>query len=70
MLEFLIPIFYPEKITRVTVMVVNTIFGALLGERRVDWRIVLQAVVAKLVEGALWEHENRVLIRVVGKYAK
>ena len=53
MLEFLIPILYPEKPTQVTVMVGNTIFGALLGERRVDWGIVLQAVVAKLVEGAL-----------------
>ena len=30
----------------------NTIFGALLGERRVDWGIVLQAVVGKLVKGA------------------
>ena len=51
-LEFLIPILYPEKPTRVTVKVGNTIFGALLGERKVDWGIVLQAVVAKLVEGA------------------
>ena len=31
-LEFLIPILYPEKPTRVTVTVGNTIFGALLGE--------------------------------------
>ena len=52
MLEFLIPIFYPEKPTHVTVTIGNTIFGALLGERKVDWGIVLQAVVAKLVEGA------------------
>ena len=51
-LEFLIPILYPEKPTRVTVTVGNTIFGALLGERKVDLRVVLQAVVAKLVEGA------------------
>ena len=36
-LEFLIPILYPEKPTRVTVTVGNTIFGALLGERKVDW---------------------------------
>ena len=50
-LEFLIPILYPEKPTRVTVTVGNTIFGALLGERKVDWRILLQAVVAKLVDG-------------------
>ena len=51
-LEFLIPILYLEKPTRVTVTVGNTIFGALLGERKVDWGILLQAVVAKLVEGA------------------
>ena len=51
-LEFLIPILYPEKPTRVMVTVGNTIFGALLGKRKVDWGIVLQAVVAKLVEGA------------------
>ena len=50
-LEFLVPILYPEKPTRVTVTVGNTIFGALLGERKVDWRILLQAVVAKLVDG-------------------
>ena len=35
-LEFLIPILYPEKPTRVTVTVGNTVFGALLGERKVD----------------------------------
>ena len=51
-LEFLIPILYPEKPTRVFVTVGNTVFGTLLGERKVDWGIVLQAVVAKLVEGA------------------
>ena len=51
MLEFLIPILYPEKPTRVTVTVGNTIFGALLDERKVDWGILLQAVVTKLVDG-------------------
>ena len=51
-LEFLIPILYQEKPTRVTVTVRNTIFGALLGERKVDWVVMLQVVVAKLVEGA------------------
>ena len=50
-LEFLIPILYPEKPTRVTVMVGNTIFSALLGERKVDWGILLQAVVTKLMDG-------------------
>ena len=33
------------------VTVSNTIFGALLDERKVDWGILLQAVVVKLVEG-------------------
>ena len=51
-LEFLIPILYPEKPTWMTVTVGNTIFGTLLGEWKVDWGVVLQAVVAKLVEGA------------------
>ena len=51
-LEFFIPIFYPEKPTLVTVTIGNTIFGALLGEQKVDWKVVLQAIVAKLVEGA------------------
>ena len=50
-LKFLIPILYPEKPTQVTVTVGNTIFGALLGERKVDWGILLQAVVTKLVDG-------------------
>ena len=35
-LEFLISILYPEKPTWVTIIVGNTIFGALLGERKVD----------------------------------
>ena len=36
-LEILIPILYPEKPTQVIVTVDNTIFGALLGEQKVDW---------------------------------
>ena len=35
--EFLVPLLYPEKPTRVTITVGNTIFGALSGERLVDW---------------------------------
>ena len=35
-LEFLIPILYPEKPTRVTVTVDNIISGALLGEWKVN----------------------------------
>ena len=36
-LEFLVPLLYLEKPTRVTITVGNTIFGALFGERPVDW---------------------------------
>ena len=41
-LEFLVPLLYPEKPTRVTITVSNTIFGALSGERPVDWGHVVQ----------------------------
>ena len=50
-LEFLIPLLYPEKSTRVTIMVGNTIFGALSGERPVDWGIVVKDLVQRLVFG-------------------
>ena len=52
-LEFLIPIMYPEKPTQIMMTVGNTIFKELLGERKVDWGIIIQSVVAKLVENAL-----------------
>ena len=45
-------ILYPGKPTRMMVTVGNSIFGALLGERKVDSGVLLQAVVAKLLEGA------------------
>ena len=35
-LEFLVPLLYPKKPTRVTITVGNTIFGALSEERPVD----------------------------------
>ena len=35
-LEFLVPLLYPEKPTRVKITVGNTIFGALSGQRLVD----------------------------------
>src|SRR5664279_1579694 len=46
-LEFLIPILYPEKPTQVTVTVANTIFGAFEG-RPVSWGKVIGSVVSKL----------------------
>ena len=48
-LEFLIPIMYPEKPTRVTVTVGNTMFGALLGDRPVDWGLLIYDVVIWMV---------------------
>ena len=50
-LEFLVPILYPEKPTRVTIMVGNTIFGALSGKRPVDWGIVVKDLVQRLLFG-------------------
>ena len=48
-LEFLVPLLYPEKPTRVTITVRNTIFGALSGERPVDWGIVVKDLVQRLL---------------------
>ena len=48
-LEFLVPLSYLEKPTRVTITVGNTIFGALSGERPVDWGIVVKDLVQRLL---------------------
>ena len=50
-LEFLVPLLYPEKPTRVTITIGNTIFGALSRERPVDWGIVVKNLVQRLVSG-------------------
>ena len=50
-LEFLVPVLYPKKPTRVTIMVGNTIFGALSKERPIDWRQVVKDVVQRLFSG-------------------
>ena len=50
-LEFLVPLLYPEKPTRVTITVGNTIFGALSGERPVDWGQVVKDLVQQLFSG-------------------
>ena len=47
-LEFLVPLLYPEKPTRVTITVGNTIFEALSGKRPVDWGIVVKDLVQRL----------------------
>jgi len=48
-LEFLIPILYPERPTRVTITMANTIFGA-LENRPTHWGIVIAEVVGKLAD--------------------
>ena len=50
-LEFLVPLLYLEKPTRVTITVGNTIFGALSEERLVDWGIVVKDLVQRLLSG-------------------
>ena len=52
LLEFLVPIVHPGKPTRVTRTIGNTIFGALSGERPVDWGKVFSELVQRLVGGA------------------
>ena len=47
----MVPLLYPEKPTRVTITVGNTIFGALSGERPVDWGIVVKDLVQRLLSG-------------------
>ena len=47
-LEFPVPLLYPEKPTRVTITMENTIFRALSKERPVDWGHVVKDVVQRL----------------------
>ena len=48
-LEFLVPLLNPEKPTKVTITVGNTIFGALSRERPVDWGIVVKDLVQRML---------------------
>ena len=51
LLEFLVSIVHPDKPTQVTRTIGNTIFGALSGERPVDWGRVFSELVQRLVGG-------------------
>ena len=42
LLEFIVPIIHPDKPTRVTITIGNTIFGELDGGREVDWGVVFR----------------------------
>ena len=48
-LEFLVLLLYPEKPTKVTITLGNTIFGALSGEGPVDWGVVIKDLVQRLL---------------------
>ena len=52
LLEFLVPIVYPDKPTMVTRTLGNTIFGAISGDRSVDWAKIFAELVNRLVGGA------------------
>ena len=52
LLEFLVPIVHPDKPTRVIHTLENTIFGAISGERSVDWAKIFAELVNRLVGGA------------------
>ena len=51
LLEFLIPIVHPDKPTRVTITIGNTIFGVLDGGREVDWGVVFRDMMQRLAKG-------------------
>lgn len=49
MLEFLLPILYPEKPIWMTVVIGNTIFGALSEEQKIDWAKIIFGMIHHLV---------------------
>ena len=51
LLEFMIPIVHPDKPTRVTITINNTIFGALDGGREGDWGVIFRDLVQRLAKG-------------------
>ena len=51
LLEFLVSIVHPDKPTRVTITIGNTIFGALDGGREVDWGVVFRDMAQRLAKG-------------------
>ena len=52
LLEILVPIVHSDKPTWVTRTLGNTIFGAMSGERSIDWSIIFMELVNRLVGGA------------------
>ena len=46
-LEFLMPILYPEKPKRISLTMANTLFGALSGVRLVNWGLLIHEIVGR-----------------------
>ena len=49
--EFLVPIVHPDKPTRVTITIGNTLFGALDRGREVDWGVVFRDMAQQVAKG-------------------
>ena len=49
MLEFLLPILYPEKPKRISLTMANTLFGALSGARPVNWGLLIHEIVGRAI---------------------
>ena len=52
-LQFLAAILSPERSSRITVILANTIFVALSGDRKIDWGRVMRDQMIKMVNGIL-----------------
>ena len=51
LLEFIIPIIHPDKPTRVTITIGNTIFRALDGGHSMDWSVIFRDLSQRLLAG-------------------
>ena len=51
LMKYLAAILSPERPNRITVTLANTIFGALSGDRKVDWGVVMRDQIKRLVGG-------------------
>jgi hypothetical protein len=49
MLEFLMPILYPEKPKRISLTMANTLFGAMSEVRPVNWGVLIHEVVGRAI---------------------
>jgi len=47
-LRFLVPILNPNRPIQVTITLGSTLFGALSGERKIDWDLIVHDLVAKM----------------------